>query len=1112
MLQLILGRAGSGKTWELYDRIGRTVQDGGRAILLVPEQFSFENERELYLRLGPQLSSQVEVLGFGRLCDNIFRFYGGLAGRALDDTGRRILMGIALQEVGGALEVYAAQADKPGFIEDMIREIGELKAAGVTPEELSAVRLPDSPSLSGKVADIGLIYAAYQALIEENYIDGEDDILRALELLDPREFFSGVTVFIDSFTAFMAAEYKLLAAVLSGAEDVYAAFTCDGPEDRKARMGVFSASQESAARLERMARERGVTVAEPLLLKGSRRFVSPELRWLEQGFFQSRPASDGPKPLGDLRLVQGADVYEECLYMAASIVEDVRKRGLRYNEIAVICRDLTPYRIALTRVFERYGIPFFADLPQSAGGTPAVMAVGAALSCAIEGFTAENVLRFAKSAAVGISPEEAAELENYCYIWNVGRRDWSVPFENHPDGFRDRFSSEDTARLERINGVRLRVVAPLERFRKRLADADGIGFASAVYALLEEIDASEHIRELCSDEDPEAGTRLLDEQDRVWEELMRLLDTLAAVIGRRRLPLRVCRSLFLSGAAAIEIGSIPQTLDQVIVGTADRIRPRGIRSAYVIGASAGVFPAACGTVGLFGDSERRQLIDAGIELSQTAEIQAVREKFYAYFAVTVPSERLWISYPRSSLSGEQNTPSQIITEAGALCGVPLRPAAELGLSTVVNTATAMESLAAAYREDSVYTASLQAALGDGYDLEGHLRAAGTHAARIGDTRTARRLFGGDMTLSATRIDLFYGCPYSYFCRYGLGLRPRQKAELSPLEMGNVVHEVLEKLLREYGAAGIREMDDTALRRVIRQITDARIAAQAVNAGELPKRFHYLYGRMVDQIFRLIRMLAEELAQSEFVPVRFEFPIGEGGTRPLRLRTSDGDTVSVEGKVDRVDLYRSGSRDYIRIIDYKTGSKKFALDEVVQGLNMQMLIYLFTLGENGMEGVPDPQEAGVLYMPSSGRFSRGERDTAQDRVEADLRSQYRMSGMVLDDLEVIEAMELGVQGRYIPVKLKKDGSYDSASSVATAAQLGRIRQRLERNITEMAELLHQGAIGAVPSNREGRSPCDYCDYRSVCGREENWPERTVVKMKNAEVFERLEEGGQMAWEL
>ena len=274
MLQLILGRAGSGKTWELYSRMEQTLREGGRAILLVPEQFSFENERELYLRFGPQLSSQVEVLGFNRLCDNIFRFYGGLAGRTLDDTGRRILMGIALQEVGSALEVYAAQADKPGFIEDMIQEIGELKAAGITPEALAEADFSDTPSLRGKVADIGTIYAAYQALIEESYIDGEDNILRALDLLDPREFFGGVSVFVDSFTAFMAAEYRMLAAILAGAQEVCAAFTCDGLEEREDGLGVFSASRESAARLMRMAQESGGTVAEPLLLGEPRRFLN----------------------------------------------------------------------------------------------------------------------------------------------------------------------------------------------------------------------------------------------------------------------------------------------------------------------------------------------------------------------------------------------------------------------------------------------------------------------------------------------------------------------------------------------------------------------------------------------------------------------------------------------------------------------------------------------------------------------------------------------------------------------------------------------------------------------------------------------------------------------
>ena len=216
MLQLILGRAGSGKTTELYRRIGQVAEAGGQAILLVPEQFSFENERELYLRLGPELSSRVEVLGFGRLCDNIFRYYGGLAGRALDDTARRILMGVTLQEMGSGLEVYAAQADKPGFIEDMIGEIGEFKAAGITPDRLLGLSLPGNPSLSEKVGDIGQIYAAYQALIDRSYLDGEDDLIRAVQMLSPREFFGGISVFIDSFTAFMEAEYQMLGPCWQG--------------------------------------------------------------------------------------------------------------------------------------------------------------------------------------------------------------------------------------------------------------------------------------------------------------------------------------------------------------------------------------------------------------------------------------------------------------------------------------------------------------------------------------------------------------------------------------------------------------------------------------------------------------------------------------------------------------------------------------------------------------------------------------------------------------------------------------------------------------------------------------------------------------------------------
>ena len=1110
MLQLILGRAGSGKTTELYRRIGQVAEAGGQAILLVPEQFSFENERELYLRLGPELSSRVEVLGFGRLCDNIFRYYGGLAGRVLDDTARRILMGVTLQEMGSGLEVYAAQADKPGFIEDMIGEIGEFKAAGITPDRLLGLSLPGNPSLSEKVGDIGQIYAAYQALIDRSYLDGEDDLIRAVQMLSPREFFGGISVFIDSFTAFMEAEYQMLGAMLAGASDVTAAFTCDSLDDPDQGLGVFSASKESAARLVQMAGESAVPVAEPLLMGEPVRFRAEGLRRMEQYFLRSTTAGE---PDGEgVTLVSAADPYEEIAAVAASICDDVRRRGLRYREIAVICRDLTPYRIALERTFAKYGIPFFADLPQGAMDTPAVSVVRAALDCAAEGFSAGNILRFAKAAAVGITPEEAAELENYCYVWNVGRRDWQKPFENHPDGFQADFSPEDTARLERINGVRRRVIRPLEQFRQGLWEADGPGFSTAVCQLLESIGAAEHIEALCRAAEPEEERlRMIEEQDRVWEELMKLLDTLAVVIGPRRLPLRVLESLFDSGAAAIRIGEIPQTLDQVIVGTADRIRPTGIRSAYVIGASAGVFPAACGSVGLFGENERTQLISAGLQLSQTARVQAVREKFYAYFAVTVPSERLWISWPTAGLDGGSNPPSQIITEAAALTGTEPQSPVQLAPAGAVNRAVAMEQLAAGVGSPE-YRSALQAALDSGFSLQKHTSAAESYRAVLSDLGLARRLFGDDMILSATRLEKFYDCPYSYFCRYGLGLTPRTRAELSPLELGNVIHLALEQLLQKYTPEQLREMEDSVLRREIRSIADGSLSARTQDQEALPKRFFYLYGRMVDQIFRLVRMLAQELCQSEFRPLRFEYPIGEQeGTRPLQLATDSGDMVRVEGKVDRVDCYHGSSQDYIRVIDYKTGGKKFDLSEVVQGLNMQMLLYLFTLGENGVETLAAPGEAGVLYMPGSGHFTRGRRDTSDDSIAADQQKSYCMSGIVLEDTEVIEAMELGTAGRYIPVSLKKDGSYTATSSLITEEQLRLLRRQIAGNVVQMAELLHRGRIGAVPANRNGRLPCEYCDYRAVCGRETQWPDRPVVKLEKAEIYEQLE-GGQLAWQM
>lgn len=1107
MFQLILGRAGSGKTTRLYGEIDRVTAAGRKAILLVPEQYSFESEKELYHRLGPQRAAHVEVLSFRRLCNSIFRTYGGLAAPPLSDVGRHVLMGIALEEVADRLQVYGRQSGKAAFIGEMVATVSELKTAGVTPEALQAPALLEHPALQRKTADIGLIYQTYQSLIQQSYSDGDDDILRALELLEPQAFFGQTTVFIDSFTAFMAGEYKLLAAVLAGAQEVYAAFTCDGLAEREGGLGVFSAARETASRLLRMAGESGRETPSPILLEEDHRHESDALYALERGFLQRHSQEEVPQD-GSVLSVAAADVYEECIGAAASIAADVRERGWRYRDIAVICRDLSPYEVALPRVFQRYGIPYFMDSTIGAQNTPTAAVIAAALACVQTSLATEQVLRFAKCAAVGLPREQVAQLENYCYIWSIERGDWLHPFCNHPDGLREGLDERARTTLEKLNGVREQVTAPLTHLRERLKGADGLGFAQAVYELLEEIGAAEHLLSSGGHLPAQEREQYLDTQSSLWDAVMELLQVIAQTVGHRRMETARYAELFALGVSAIQIGVIPQTLDQVIVGMADRIRPGRVKAVYLLGAQSGVFPADSTPVGLFSDSERQQLIHAGIEVSQTAQIQVVREKSYAYLAVAAPSQKLWVSYAASSLQGETATPSVIVSEVQAILGIKPIPAAALDWQDhIVNPDTALAEFSAASRVDDVRRATLaELTARQLAELQPRMEQGSSADYHMADPRTAKALFGSSMRLSPSQIESFYSCAFAYYCTYGLRLRRREKADFNPMESGNVTHFVLQQLVDRYGGRGLLEVEEEALRREIREIIDRYLASKVQDSSTLPKRFYYLYTRLVDSLVHLIRRLGEEFAQSLFEPIAFEMEIGSPDTLPaLHLQSPDGVDVYVSGKVDRVDMMErpDGSR-YVRIVDYKTGTKKFALSDVVQGLNMQMLIYLFTIQQNGRGRLEGALPAGVLYMPSSSRYVSGDRHTPAEEVQAAQRKTYRMSGLLLDDVEIIQGMEKEIRGVFIPAKQKKDGGWDAYSSVATLAELGRLSHRIEQNITSMADLLGRGYIPALPIDGGGYRPCDYCRFATVCGREEEHPVRHLESWKNREVFDMIGE--------
>jgi ATP-dependent helicase/nuclease subunit B len=1104
VLHFILGRAGTGKTTLLLERLREAAQRGERCVLLVPEQYSFEAERQVSRQLGPQLALRVEVLSFTRLCNSVFRAHGGLAGVPVTQTGRYLLMSLAVAELAEHLKVYRKSCNNPAFLETLTSACSEFKAAGLTPKALDQVaQSVESGQLRDKLSDLTALYTAYQALLERGYTDPEDDLLRAREMMAQNSIFEGACLFVDGFTTFMAGEFALLHLLIARCREVHVAFPADGLQDTEKGLGTFSASKQAISRLMRYARQAGVVVASPTVLTEPLRYQSPELAFLSRRFLL--PGEEVyPVPPEHLTICSAPDLYREIEYVAACIDALVREEGYRYKEIAVVARETGPYLRALERVFLRRNIPYFVDTVRDVETMPLAGGLVHALEAVRSNFDSAAVLCWAKSPLMGLDPRAVAQLENYSYLWSVRGKLWTGELRNNPRGMAGPLTEEDLQELTEINQTREQVMTPLLHLRDALRSCDGRGFAAAVYRLLEEVDAPGKMTAFAQTLPQGERETFLSESGQLWDLLMETLDVFGEVLGTTVLPAhRFCELLRLSLTCA-EIGLVPQTLDQVLVGKADRIRPGEVKAVFVIGAVEGQFPAALTSGGVFTDEERRTMIRLGAEIGAPSLERAVLERYFCYHALTLASHRLWVSYPRDTLKGEGKTPSVIVTQLQEL--FPLLEEAEPDLFALVGGApSAFDLLAAHYREDTPKTAALLAYFSKsrGSVLRRMQVAAYKPSHRLADRSMAEKLFGKRMRLSPSQVERYHRCAFAYFARDGLKIKPRRRVQFDPLESGSLVHHVLQVMVQQHKEK-LFTLSKSQMEAQVREIIDGYLAERIMQQEALPRRFSDLFRRLTASITRLLCHLGEELAQSQYRPVAFELPIStREGVAPLELVTADGTTVLVEGVVDRVDVMERGENRYIRVVDYKSGGKEFRLDDVLYGLNLQMLLYLFTIAENGKGMFENAIPAGVLYLPVHAQYFNSARNEKEEKAAADLKRQWKMSGLLLEDEISLRGMEQELKGVFIPAKITAGGTLDKRSALAGKAAMGRLSRKVKELIAEMAESLSRGGISSCPVSSRGHNPCDYCDYATLCGFEPGDEALTVEPMNLEEALAALE---------
>ena len=1096
MLNLLRARAGRDIRGELLERMGRS--DARRRLLIVPEQFSHESERAMCAVLGGGASMSCEVLSFTRLAGRLTDAAGGGAAPMVDPGGRMLLMYAALRRVADALTTYRAPSRKPAFLTGLLATVDECRSYRVEPEALMAAGEELGGRQGDKLKDLGLIYAAYRGLEAQGAADPRGRLDRLAVQLEGTRWGAGMAFYVYGFTDFTPQEERVLSALMAQGE-LTVALVCGGEDDPS---GIFQPALRCAGRLARLAKAGAVPVREEVLDRPLAR--CPSLAFLEENLFGEGPGQAWAGECAVVR-VAAASPRQEVEWCAAEILRLLREENCRCRDIAVCARRLDGYGELVESVFARYGVPVFLSAMEDVLEKPVLALVTSALAAAGSDYPYEELFRYLKTGLTGITEEERDLLENYVLTWDLKGPAWTrqKPWDMHPEGYGREFTPADTALVAWLDGLRRRVIAPLEALRKG-TDKTGRGRALALYQLLEDIDLPTRLGQRADSLDRRGERTAAAQYRQLWDILAGGLEQCALLLGDTELELEEFSRLFSLVLSQYDVGAIPVSLDAVTVGDAPRMAHKEVKALFLLGADSGAIPDCAVSPGLFTDQDRDALSAMEVELAPRQEDKLRREMTIAYETCCRPSQRLYVSYSAGE-GDNQRTPCFLWARLGALFpDAPVRDGGDpLARLSAPDAALELAGSSPAVAE------ALKRVPGLSDRVERIQDAAGWRRGRL-SRPVVDALFGPVVPMSATKLDLVNSCHFGYFLRFGLDAKPRQRAAFRAAEYGTFVHDVLERTLRAAREEGAPLDDVRAVERLSQAAAERYEREVLSNLEGEPARFRVLFQRMKGAALAVARSVCAELAVSDFTPAAFELGFGPGKDLPP-VEVEQGVRLRLTGYVDRVDQWLHEGKRYVRVVDYKTGKKSFDFADVADGRGLQMLLYLFALRREG-KGLLGPEEtvpAGVLYVPARTPLVDGERDMSDGEIQRARDRLLRRQGLVLDDPDVLSAMERPAgEYRFLPVGTGRGGG----DSLVTPAQMEALDGYITAALRAAAGELAAGNIDADPYwQGADKNPCRWCDYKAACHFEEGCGDRRRFRrgLRAAQFWEwmdRWEEDG------
>lgn len=1101
-LRFLIGAAGTGKTeYCMKEIITAQSAHRGRQIFLVPEQYTSQAERDLTARTERKGILTAEVLSFGRLAHQFFTKNGLNRAVILGDVGKQMALQKILLEQRDDLPYFCHMMDKNGFVSRLGKTITEFFRYRVTPEQLETMSNQEglSHSVQDKCRDMASIYRRYEEFLSETYLTGDTTLSLLEEKLASSAAFADTEIWLDGFYGFTPQEYGVIAQLLRLCKRVSITLPMD-------EHSYFASSLPPAApffephltkqKLVSLAEEMGIAMESPVFFKENHRAQTPALAFLEKnyfyGYYKKSPDHEG------IHICSCATRESEMTYAAGQILSLVREKGLRYRDIAIVTNAMSAYEKGLKGILSEAGIPCFVDSRRDIASHPLIGLVNSLLECVVYDFRYESVFSYLKTGLTPMAQEDMDILENYVLAYGIKGYKWKK------DVWTYGFQPGQEAEQAYLNNLRAQVMMPFASLLalKRKKNLPLRDWVTALVVQLDTLGIAEKLTALSEAAAAKGNAAKAEEHRQIWQILMDVLQKAVEILGDAPMSLDTFARILSAGLEESSMGLIPPTADSLLVGDIERSRLPDIKALLVLGVNDGILPAPAENTGIFTETEREALTAAGMELAPDGKRKLFEEQFLIYRGLTKPSHALYLTYANGDTEGKALFPSSLIARIAKMYptlteerddALPLSSLTPGGcfhqLGTQMRKHVEESPMEPMWQDIYSYFATTPqwqqqlSLLRQGFSVHDRRQKL--------SPKTAKNLYGKNILSSVSRLERFAACPFAYFAEYGLKARPRQLYQLRTPDLGNLFHQVLEQFAATLKKDGISWQ--TLTQEETERRMDAAVDEAAPHLGNEILMDSAANRYLIKRLKRISRRagwtLVRHIQSGMFEPAGYEVGFGpHEALPPIVIGMSDGSKLILRGKIDRVDLLDAEGNKFVKIIDYKSGTKAFDFQDIYYGLQLQLLLYLDAYLKN--HGTESYRPGGVFYFRITDPTQTVTEEMSAEEIEHLLYSKMQMSGLVLENETVIKAMDevfvdpvsggmrLGASD-IIPLKYTKKGTPTASSLLATEEEYNALMAFTAKRAATIGESMKAGIITPAPYRKQNSTPCDYCVFSSIC---------------------------------